>query len=160
MAPLFQISPPKSCMHLSCPYTCYIRRPSPPPLLYHTNNTRRLVQITKIFITQFSPAFCYFLALRPPVSSWANYSLQPSADVPPLMWYQALNVVKQAIKYSESLVVHARRNMFPETRITGVGISVSLHLALHSAACSGELRMAKLCTHTWRAYSFHPLSMQ
>jgi hypothetical protein len=75
-------------MHFSSPYTCQIRRPSPPPLLYHINNIWRLVQIMKIFIMHFSSVFCYFLALRPPSIFRSNlfsktFSLRSSLDAIP-----------------------------------------------------------------------------
>ena len=63
-----QVSPPKPCIHLSSPHTCYMPIPFHSFRFFHPNNIWWGVQIMKLLIIQFPPLHCYFVPLRPKYS--------------------------------------------------------------------------------------------
>ena len=75
------VSPPKHCMCLFSPHTCYMPHPSHFFWMYHLNNNGWRLHIMKILIMQFSPFPCYLVPLRPD-SLFSN----TLGQVPPSMW--------------------------------------------------------------------------
>jgi hypothetical protein len=73
--------PPIYCMHSSSPNSCYILWPSHPPLLDHSNCTRRRAQIMKLLNMQLSPTSRHFTSLRSKYSPQHPFSLYSSLNV-------------------------------------------------------------------------------
>jgi hypothetical protein len=61
---------------------CYMSRPSHPPLFVHPNNIWQSVQVMKLVVMQFSPAFRYILLLTSKFSPQDLFS--NTIHVPPL----------------------------------------------------------------------------
>ena len=57
--------PPKPCIWLSSPHTCYMPRPFHFSRFYHHNNIGWVVQTTQLLIMQLSPLLCYLVPPRP-----------------------------------------------------------------------------------------------
>jgi hypothetical protein len=79
-----RISPPKPSMHFSST-VLWMTHPSHPSWYNDPNNIRWRLQIMKHLIIQFTPVSCYFLPLRPFLTSSAPYSQTQSAYIPPLV---------------------------------------------------------------------------
>jgi len=62
-----QVSPPKPCIHLSSPHTCYMPRPYHSSLFDHPNSIGWAIQIIKLLM-KFSPLPCYLVPHRPKYS--------------------------------------------------------------------------------------------
>ena len=60
-----QFSPPKLCMHLSCPHKCHILCPSHSSRFDDPNNIWWGVHIIKLLSTYSSLLACYLVPLRP-----------------------------------------------------------------------------------------------
>ena len=81
MAYFLQVSPPKPCMHISSPHTCYMPQQSHSPWFDHPHNIGWGIQKIKLLITLTFPLHYYVVSLRSKCLSH-----HPILELPPPMW--------------------------------------------------------------------------